>query len=249
MPTVNLKNKNKSAKKTSNAKVKKPEERYTPTKSKFRLFSHTDSDGRYTPGVLNNLFDIPLTTKKHLQYVVPAVEEAIESLKKKYIDVPLSKLLGRKPTATIKTNKDFNNKYLHTLNDIALSRLDQQVPNWRKKLKTENDTVKIWVPGNYYTGYKYGASRAPLYKRLFDPRGQIETTLGDFGVKATKNSIIIDDTYDFNQGQDGNYSNNLYGTIRKWMGKHGPKDTEPDNEKIQTHIVFKRNPKRKIKND
>lgn len=245
MPTTVSKSNNKSANKTFNAKIKKSEKRYTPTKQKFRWFSHTDSDGRYTPGILNSLSDIPWTTKKLLQYAIPSAEEAIESLKKKYIDVPLSKLLGKKPTATIKTNKDFGNRYLRTLNDIALSRLEQEVPNWRKKLKTENDTVKVWVPGNYYTGYKYGNSRAPMFKRLFDPKGQIETTLGDFGVKATKNSIIIDDTYDFNQGQDGNYSNNVYGTMRKWMGKNGPKDTEPDNEKIQTHIVFKRNPKKK----
>ncbi len=175
------------------------------------------------------------------RYAEPAVSAGQDVIRKQ-VDVPLQKKFGMEVMPRIKTERDFTFPFLNTLDSINISQLDRQVPDWRQR--TENgDTVRIGVRGNDYTP-NYGGTRVSrsLTKRLTNPLFQIETTLGSYGIEATKDNITTRDTYDWdtNVHLDRNSS---YGLVRELMNQYGTPDSVPENEKIKIRIKSKRTKK------
>lgn len=87
----------------------------------------------------------------------------------------------------------------------------------------------------------YGGTRVNrgVRDRLTKPLYQIETTLGSYGVEATKDDITTKDTYDWDTNVHLD-RNSTYGLIRELMNQYGTPDNAPEEEKIKVKIKSKR---------
>ena len=163
-----------------------------------------------------------------------------EDILRKNVTVPIKRKVGLPIISSVKTERDFSDAFLDTLDSINISQLDRQVSNWREK--TENgDTVRIAVKGSMYTP-NYGGSyvKRSIAERIAKPLYQIETTLGSYLVHATKNDIITTDTYDWDTKVHLDESS-VYGFMRNAMNILGTADSTQENEKIKILIKSKRN--------
>lgn len=170
------------------------------------------------------------------RYAQPAIA-AMQDVIHRNVVVPTQKTLGITPTSPIRDQSDFSDPFLNTLDSINISQLDRKVPNWRERT-ANGDTVRISVHGRDYTKNYGGTKGKSLKQRLVSPIGQIETTLGSYGVEATKDNIITKDITDWSYTNLNNDS--FYGFIRNRMPYIGTPDDAPSNEKIKTKIISKR---------
>ena len=102
-----------------------------------------------------------------------------------------------------------------------------------------NDTITLGFGANTIYPALYGRryAHSPIKDKMTTPLGQVESILGDYGIKIYRDGYEVFDTYDFNHGQGqypGNYS--LYAIGRRWAGEHGHKDTDDDKGKIKFSI-------------
>lgn len=172
------------------------------------------------------------------RYAEPAVSAADDAIHKN-VSVPIQKGLGIKVKPKIKTQDDFSDAFLNTLDSVNIAQLDKRVPNWREQV-ARGKTVRIGVRGRDYVN-NYGGQdvKRTLFDRLTKPIYQMETTLGSYGVEATKDHIRTYDTYDFDKRVKPK-PRSAYGYMRVLMNKLGSSSTDPDNEKIKIDIKSKR---------
>lgn len=156
----------------------------------------------------------------------------------KYVRVPFTKMVYGTPRQKVLTENDFSNRYLNTLDSINVSQLNKQVPDWRERT-ARGDTVRIQVLGSDYVNNYGGTHSRTIPERLVDPFGQIETTLGSYGVRATKDGITTVDTYDFSNRHDFN-KQSWYGRLRNLASDVNTGANTPNNEKMKIRIKRKR---------
>lgn len=141
------------------------------------------------------------------------------------------------PSPKVFTEQDYNDSFLDTLDSINISQLDKKVPDWRERT-ARGDTVRIGVHGRDYVD-NYGGTSGGIIPRLLSPTKRIETTLGSYGVEATKDNITTYDTYDWDTRVHLNPFT-PYGFTRNAMNYLGTPHIAPDNEKIKIRIKTKR---------
>lgn len=192
---------------------------------------------------LRRPFDSSIVGMLAHRYAQPALYLA-EDIARRNITIPLKKKVGMGINPEVKTEDDFSEAYLNTLDSINVANLDKKVPNWRKRT-ARGETVTILVKGSdYIKDYGWAnprGKRRGLLSRLTNPVQQIETTLGTYKVTATKDNIVTDDVYDFDRKTKIDTST-PYGKLRALANYIAtPEDGGvPKNEKIQTHITSKR---------
>lgn len=186
---------------------------------------------------LINPFGAALRWAAH-RYMEPAVSAA-EDATRRNVTIPIKKKLRVKISPKTKTEHDFSNSFLNTLDSINVAQLDKQVPDWRERTE-KGDTIRIGVHGEDYTP-NYGGTRVnrSVRDRLTNPLYQIETTLGSYGVQATKDNITTSDAYDWDTNIHLD-KNSTYGLIRELMNLYGTPDDAPEEEKIKINIKSKR---------
>ena len=143
------------------------------------------------------------------------------------------------------TEKDFTDAQLKVIDDQVHYKI-RSTPRLLEMINNDyfnqhpNDTITFGIGANTLYPAMYGrpyGRNKDLLGKMFSPIGQVESTLGDYGVKLFKDGYEVYDTYDFNQGQ-GNYkgSHSLYALTRRFAGKHGHKDTDDDKDKLRFRI-------------
>ncbi len=149
----------------------------------------------------------------------------------------IGKVLGMK--GALYTEQDFT--------DSQLAVIDEQVRYLKRHsnkinpfhfIANPNDTVYLGSDAKTLYPALYGRNYAvpDLSDKLINPVGQVETILGDYGIKVYKSGYEVFDTYDFNVGQ-GHYKRmSPYAFARLVAGLYGHKNTDDDEGKIKFSI-------------
>lgn len=171
------------------------------------------------------------------KYGKPA-KQAIDDVIDNNIRRPIRYKLGLTNHRSL-TERNFDSRFLNELNIITDSIAHSRYPDLDSRLE-RGDTINFGVNGNDYIP-NYGGTkvRRSIKDRVITPRGQIETTLGSFRVRYTKNRKSITDIYDWNTRIHLDEAS-PYGFIRNIMGKYGTPDSIPEKYKTHIEINYKR---------